>query len=172
MWSPTSALPNGGKLIFFISIHGLRVEPDALVLFLARRAFWISIHGLRVEPDCLAISVTHGKKLFQSTGSVWSPTRRAGSAYVVERISIHGLRVEPDQKLDHVLTSKKISIHGLRVEPDAVRALPSLIVKYFNPRAPCGARHAAPLGDGAVKDISIHGLRVEPDLRPRPHDAG
>ena len=72
VWSPTTYMEDIIEAIE-ISIHGLRVEPDFKQ---ARddRIEVISIHGLRVEPDrrvpffsCLVL-------LFQSTGSVWSPT--------------------------------------------------------------------------------------------------
>ena len=57
-------------------------------------------------------------------------------------ISIHGLRVEPDNKtMPHGNTNYGISIHGLRVEPDAFFGGGFFIIEYFNPRAPCGARH-------------------------------
>ena len=38
-----------------ISIHGLRVEPDAM-LRCAPPFLCISIHGLRVEPDVFAVA--------------------------------------------------------------------------------------------------------------------
>ena len=71
MWSPTAYV---GGLIFnlYISIHGLRVEPDDIVDAIEGVGL-ISIHGLRVEPD------------------QYIPYE--GESTI---ISIHGLRVEPD----------------------------------------------------------------------------
>ena len=56
--------------------------------------------------------------LFQSTGSVWSPTK---DDYIIS-LNVH------------------FSIHGLRVEPDLNALLCSSVQEFFNPRAPCGAR--------------------------------
>ena len=149
-----------------------------------------------------------GKIRFQSTGSVWSPTESPKGVGTHRIISIHGLRVEPDgyTYIDNECIG--ISIHGLRVEPDffnrqtrvkgaiisihGLRVEPDFSVitriqslRYFNPRAPCGARQDClrllELGllfqstgsvwsptpnDGEevfICYISIHGLRVEPD---------
>ena len=62
-----------GRSAISISIHGLRVEPDASSNDF-NGDYDISIHGLRVEPDGFfrPYCVTEG--IFQSTGSVWSPT--------------------------------------------------------------------------------------------------
>ena len=96
VWSPTNA---AGKYTVaeIFSIHGLRVEPDSkyTLIYNANKDF--SIHGLRVEPDQLFQRREHRVRLFnprapcgarrpgcarksssisfQSTGSVWSPTR-------------------------------------------------------------------------------------------------
>ena len=101
--------------------------------------------------------------LFQSTGSVWSPTGiialgrygignfnprapcgarpRSSSGLTAWRsISIHGLRVEPDERIPHRRLPGGISIHGLRVEPDIEVIDRELWEGNFNPRAPCGAR--------------------------------
>ena len=83
---------------------------------------------------------------FQSTGSVWSPTRHA----------------------DYASTDRTISIHGLRVEPDIYKSFRLRGISYFNPRAPCGARPVHLAFFLLTIDISIHGLRVEPDLSKRP----
>ena len=92
----------------------------------------------------LIFSSTTGIRFaFQSTGSVWSPTR-------------------PQHSHAHYL---KISIHGLRVEPD-IQMIKNLGANFnFNPRAPCGARRATKLSVTLAGGISIHGLRVEPDRR-------
>ena len=71
-----------------------------------------------MEPDFKRLATISGKAVFQSTGSVWSPTadilavassnafQSTGSVWsptvfryadnLVDNISIHGLRVEPD----------------------------------------------------------------------------
>ena len=145
-----------------ISIHGLRVEPDRAAEK-AGRPLRISIHGLRVEPDSHLCELVHTNYIFQSTGSVWSPTQSARHFLQKTKISIHGLRVEPDLHL--------LSLRGQR--------------SYFNPRAPRGARpvfiNLEEFGEvfqstGSARsptspsvphmlanDISIHGLREEPD---------
>ena len=131
-------------LIRTISIHGLRVEPDPLRR-LCRSEQHISIHGLRVEPDLQGNSPNSFRQIFQSTGSVWSPTgeniqqsigrytfQSTGSVWsptiqVPDKqawidISIHGLRVEPDGNRLLKKCEIGISIHGLRVEPDSSSA--------------------------------------------------
>ena len=59
-----------------------------------------SIHGLRVEPDAERQRARAAAEHFQSTGSVWSPTRRAILGSPPEKFSIHGLRVEPDSQTE------------------------------------------------------------------------
>ena len=49
VWSPTCCFVVI-CLIYFISIHGLRVEPDYINVMMSM-FIHISIHGLRVEPD-------------------------------------------------------------------------------------------------------------------------
>ena len=80
-------------------------------------------------------------EVFQSTGSVWSPTR-------VPHLHRRG---------------RAFSIHGLRVEPDDFQSIHTVIFTYFNPRAPCGARRLEVKCKFSPTDFSIHGLRVEPD---------
>ena len=86
-----------------------------------------------------------GKKysyvIFQSTGSVWSPTMATQIKGIDISISIHGLRVEPDMPVKLGDDYSGISIHGLRVEPDREREALRKAKENFNPRAPCGARH-------------------------------
>ena len=79
----------------YISIHRLRVEPDRKGLIPERRCF-ISIHRLRVEPDIPACGSVYLIIIFQSTGSVWSPTDSVQDIVSITYISIHRLRVEPD----------------------------------------------------------------------------
>ena len=95
VWSPTSACYQFCRVIC-ISIHGLRVEPDFCSPDNSSKKGNISIHGLRVEPDLRRHSLGRILVLFQSTGSVWSPTFLYNILYCIFLISIHGLRVEPD----------------------------------------------------------------------------
>ena len=80
-------------------------------------------------------------RVFQSTGSVRSPTYRSVGYKCHRPISIHRLREEPDI-FDWVFNKGyKISIHRLREEPDSfVWCIPPIFV------------------------ISIHRLREEPDI--------
>ena len=82
------------------------------------RAEIFSIHGLRVEPDSPLSGIDMARRVFQSTGSVWSPTPAVSRDTYKRIFSIHGLRVEPDSGFSKVFW-------------------PQII---FNPRAPCGAR--------------------------------
>ena len=59
------------------------------------------------------------------------------------QISIHVLRVEDDQQPTPIIwVQGEISIHVLRVEDDAAILIFSAYFDYFNPRPPCGGRHA------------------------------
>ena len=145
-----------------ISIHGLRVEPDpagrkrlcrrenfnprapcgARPEARSRPDFQKDFNprapcGARRGPGAALIDC----EIFQSTGSVWSPTRgttgrRRCKGYFNPRAPC-----------------------GARLETPTTRRR----VKYFNPRAPCGARQDKLGKDFDTKVISIHGLRVEPD---------
>ena len=163
VWSPTPPLKKA-DIVFYFSIHGLRVEPDPALVCRRVKNGRFSIHGLRVEPDimpkCSNSKVKdfsiHGLRVepdegqsckrlrigdFQSTGSVWSPTPGSEQAPPPKRaFQSTGSVWSPTSAKSKARSNRRFSIHGLRVEPDAVRALPSLIVKFFNPRAPCGAR--------------------------------
>ena len=81
-------------------------------------------------------------ELFQSTRPVWGATP---SARVVDqkcRISIHAPRVgrDVDQSGLARVVHASISIHAPRVGRDFLWLPQSLVWRYFNPRAPCGAR--------------------------------
>ena len=101
-----------------ISIHGLRVEPDfthfyspfknqyfnprapcgarPLAVMLSPR----NAAHFNPRAPCgarqMSLSETASSSVFQSTGSVWSPTLHRLKTAIAEGISIHGLRVEPD----------------------------------------------------------------------------
>ena len=80
--------------------------------------------------------------LFQSTGSVWSPT--FGYILLLSVMLYFNPRAPCGARLNAFCLyskSQSISIHGLRVEPDARRVRCNPKLKHFNPRAPCGARH-------------------------------
>ena len=102
-----------------ISIHGLRMEPDALAAercssgmhFNPRAPYGArqyrangSSSTIHFNPRApygarLGMAQTSGAaKAFQSTGSVWSPTWLTCGLFSGFGISIHGLRVEPDSK--------------------------------------------------------------------------
>ena len=78
---------------------------------------------------------------FQSTCSVRSKTAQRASTIFCYCISIHLLRAEQD------------------VSPSKMLSAPC----YFNPLAPCGARHQPSYRMGGSACISIHLLRAEQD---------
>ena len=92
------------------------------------------------SPTCLimegVITMT-----FQSTGSVWSPTTRRIARRFEKSFQSTGSVWSPTARSDSRSGLRRISIHGLRMEPDF---LPSLFV--------------------CRSIISIHGLRMEPDF--------
>ena len=143
VWSPTPPLKKA-DIVFYFSIHGLRVEPDPALVCRRVKNGRFSIHGLRVEPDimpkCSNSKVKdfsiHGLRVepdegqsckrlrigdFQSTGSVWSPTPPALF-----------------QKVRCVFQSTGSVWSPTRMTPTA-----SAFFSFFNPRAPCGARRLA-----------------------------
>ena len=80
--------------------------------------------------------------LFQST----RPMRGATISYPSMRthltISIHAPHAGRDkEKSEVVFLHNRISIHAPHAGRDCCLGLPSRRGKYFNPRAPCGARH-------------------------------
>ena len=79
----------------------------------------ISIHAPRVGRDEMLIVKNTSILQFQSTRPVWGATR----ARLME------------------LDAAIISIHAPRVGRDATRTMNAGRRSYFNPRAPCGARH-------------------------------
>ena len=101
--------------------------------------------------------------LFQSTGSVWSPTKAGSHSITQKIISIHGLRVEPDDRLDCFTNREGISIHGLRVEPDRGKVRQAKSLKTFQSTGSVWSPTEAEIEKTPEPVISIHGLRVEPD---------
>ena len=89
----------------------------------------------------LACAEFTGKKIFQSTLSVWRATYKAVEICDLGAISIHALRVESDLSQIHInFALKAISIHALRVESDLTNII-----------------------NHPLLAISIHALRVESD---------
>ena len=58
-----------------------------------------------------------------------------------------------------------ISIHAPRVGRDGQRDDGDIHSRHFNPRAPCGARHATSYDELLGGSISIHAPRVGRDAR-------
>ena len=146
-----------------ISIHGLRVEPDPIKTLYRQKSLNFNPRapcGARHSAGASSIS----SRTFQSTGSVWSPTQgsqarrrsllhfnprapcgaRHGGYHLYakeqHKFQSTGSVWSPTFYLSMALQIMSISIHGLRVEPDSRRSSINTLRKYFNPRAPCGAR--------------------------------
>ncbi len=149
-------------VIFPISIHGLRVEPD-VESHLSQILEEISIHGLRVEPDMLVNACFFGLShfnpqapcgarlfvnrndfsisIFQSTGSVWSPTCRTRCLRLFFQFQSTGSVWSPTSNRTCRRFWRKFQSTGSVWSPTTV-LLPFLsLLVHFNPRAPCGARH-------------------------------
>ena len=103
-------------------------------------------------------------EVFQSTGSVWSPTAGSEREREALRFQSTGSVWSPTTAFSIMKKHGDISIHGLRVEPDRQKKLLTSQKIHFNPRAPCGARPIMLLPAASRSCISIHGLRVEPDV--------
>ena len=84
------------------------------------------------------------KRIFQSTSPVWRTTVQCFQRLAEGVISIHVPRVEDDGTCGTGKTyAALISIHVPRVEDDNIMDLNFLMMKYFNPRPPCGGRRAS-----------------------------
>ena len=79
-------------------------------------------------------------EVFQSTGSVWSPTAGSEREREALRFQSTGSVWSPTTAFSIMKKHGDISIHGLRVEPDRQKKLLTSQKIHFNPRAPCGAR--------------------------------
>ena len=181
--------PGKAWVDMFISIHVLRVEDDvddfghvlSFFGFQSTSSVWrttrnlsagscgynISIHVLHVEDDALSMPAMVQRTIFQSTSSVWRTTLFRAGRCAGNGISIHVLRVEDDdfanieRKIDNVFQST--SSVWRTTSAVGFQALPPV---YFNPRPPCGGRHAWPVPELLSPHISIHVLRVEDDSMP------
>ena len=80
--------------------------------------------------------------IFQSTRPVWGAT-------------VGVLVIVPN--------AQQISIHAPRVGRDSAVGQLRDRQQYFNPRAPCGARHAIGIQAARIEAISIHAPRVGRD---------
>ena len=102
---------------------------------------------------------------FQSTGSVWSPTPKA----VVELAKevVFNPRAPCGARLNYAIHSTSAIIFqstGSVWSPTVRSKYQNDRNNLFNPRAPCGARLATTATKVKAKVFSIHGLRVEPDV--------
>ncbi len=84
--------------------------------------------------------------IFQSTRPVWGAT-------------VGVLVIVPN--------AQQISIHAPRVGRDSAVGQLRDRQQYFNPRAPCGARHAIGIQAARIEAISIHAPRVGRDKKWR-----
>ena len=83
-------------------------------------------------PDCIC-----------SPGHLWFWVVWASCLGAAAPISIHAPRVGRDEEGTAVFRHGGISIHAPRVGRDRSRPRRPAPPRYFNPRAPCGARHVA-----------------------------
>ena len=80
--------------------------------------------------------------IFQSTRSARSATDSLASCCRLRNISIHAPRKERDTGNTYLGKTLYISIHALRKERDQGEFLRQSVRRYFNPRAPQGARRS------------------------------
>ena len=107
------------EVIFYISIHSLRMEGDPLLACRSFQCIPISIHSLRMEGDYFSARSVGIVKSFQSTPSAWRETTLRSRKSVHVGISIHSLRMEGDTHKELLsIGFYKISIHSLRMEGD------------------------------------------------------
>ncbi len=146
-----------------ISIHALREERDRGGGNRRRSTHRISIHALREERDCRRIGYIQPFRDFNpraprgarplrrpSLAATWQfqSTRSARSA--TSKIKIESKDAVKFQSTRSARSATiynspariptVISIHALREERDSFRSLRVPLLRYFNPRAPRGAR--------------------------------
>ena len=124
-----------------ISIHALREERDLGDRLGDVVCPAISIHALREERDSGETKIRFRPREFQSTRSARSATSRH------------------DTDEGSVLFQSTRSARSAT----ASRLRRGWRCRYFNPRAPRGARPAEVVGDDLLHGISIHALREERD---------
>ena len=107
---------------------------------------------------------TSQEQKFQSTPPVRGATgdhpRRRSRRH---RISIHAPRAGGDGWSCTVDAEIYISIHAPRAGGDLTARAPTSLIPYFNPRPPCGGRHAGAKGEQGPTGISIHAPRAGGD---------
>ncbi len=111
--------------------------------------------------------------VFQSTSPVWRTTYATRNITTTTRFQSTSPVWRTTQQSFDRKDKGNISIHVPRVEDDKQDSPTILRIVYFNPRPPCGGRHADIPGANDGIDISIHVPRVEDDEKargPRPVD--
>ena len=103
---------------------------------------------------------------FQSTRPVWGATVKTGGLRHPLQISIHAPRVGRDLVIRAAIAlfipfQSTRPVWGATMQHGTRHFWPH----DFNPRAPCGARPAAPAEDYVTRKISIHAPRVGRDNR-------
>ena len=117
--------------------------------YAVRRERGISIHAPRAGGDTTEIDIAVRAMLFQSTPPVRGATRRSPCFRRTYGISIHAPRAGGDAWAAYMAKFEIISIHAPRAGGDLRRNL--LLhegAQDFNPRPPCGGRHAPRLLTG------------------------
>ena len=126
----------------------------------------ISIHAPRVGSDSPTPTWLAGLSAFQSTLPVWGATVHDVTLWHPLQISIHAPRVGSDMRKSIACPSRcRISIHAPRVGSDPTQDFRIRQIINFNPRSPCGERHAAAIRSFGLQLISIHAPRVGSDMR-------
>ena len=132
--------PRGGSRRPQISIHAPRVGRDnGLALFILSKTSNFNPRAPCGARQSKLIDRT-GSLLFQSTRPVWGATPAFLALAGEIDISIHAPRVGRDSHHPFYHKISTISIHAPRVGRDCRSDSARSLLRYFNPRAPCGAR--------------------------------
>ena len=122
----------------FQSTRPVRGATEATEGLLA--AVRISIHAPRAGRDTAMSNIVQGISQFQSTRPVRGATQRGGLRAGGGCISIHAPRAGRDGRAEGAEGRGAISIHAPRAGRDDRFSASISNWRYFNPRAPCGAR--------------------------------
>ena len=101
--------------------------------------------------------------VFQSTGSLRSPTWKMADTSVQYQLSIHRLLAEPDSTPLSYHIGENLSIHRLLAEPDTAADITSRLPKSFQSTGSLRSPTLEHCVTRLLFVLSIHRLLAEPD---------
>ena len=138
------------------------------LLVVGHRWLQISIHAPHTGRDVAAVPVREPVFRFQSTRPIRGATCDGAMLPRPSTISIHAPHTGRDGSLGFLCGDVRlISIHAPHTGRDCFIHAASFAIRYFNPRAPYGARHRTTEGMAYTPHISIHAPHTGRDVRTK-----